>query len=1306
VISQVYGGGGNTGAALKNDFIEIINHTDTAVNLSGWSVQYASATDQNWQVTPLTNFMLQPGQYYLIKEAPGVGGTVDLPTPDATGSILIGAGSGKIALVNNSVALTGVCPSDPAIIDFAGYGTANCFEGSGAAPLLTNTTAALRGNGGCLDTNDNASNFVAGAPNPRNSSSPTNNCAILSGFGSANPNSVATGDSTTLTVQVFPAPNPPSTGISVVADLSSIGGAPNQSFSGAGNIFTFNATVAVGATGGMKSLPVTITDDQARSFAIGILLTVRAPHVVISQVYGGGGNTGSTYANDYVELYNPTSATVTVTGWSLQYASATGTSWTNKQAIGGHIGPGEYFLVSLGSGGGAAAPLPVAPNISGDINMSATSGKIALVSNSNSLSGACPIGASTVVDFVGYGTTANCHEGGANAPPPSNTTAIFRINNGQTDTDQNGADFTAAAPSPRRTAPIEELGPWVADTDPITDGTNAPYDSTITVDFSEPVDVAGAWYNITCSSTGQHNSATVASYNGFRGYHITPNAGFQFGERCTVTIFKDQVHDRDLDDSEPNTDTLFEDYTSSFTVVGAGAPAPYPPSVHLTMGNPSNATPSLSDSNNYLMVKPTYALSYNRDKGTPNWVSWHLDQSWFGSLARLDTFRADPAVPPDWYRVQSTDYVGSGFDRGHMTPNADRDNDNRIPINQETFLMTNMVPQAPDNNQGPWAAFESYLREQAALNGGQEMYIVSGPLGVGGSGSNGRTTNTLADDHVTVPAFTWKVVLILPKGDDDISRASCSSRTIAILIPNTQGIANNPWENYITTVDAIESLTGYDFFSNLPEAVQSCIEAGTNGTNPPGTANQSANTPEDMPAPITLRAALPNNNTPTFSIVGGGPTHGSLSAIGAVSCANGDCVATAIYTPGPDYNGGDSFNFKVNDGNVDSNVSAVIVNVIAVNDPPAPANDSKSTSQDTPLNFPASDLTANDVAGPANENGQALTVTGVSATANTHGTVALSGGMVIYSPDANYSGPASFDYQVCDNGATNGAPDSKCAVASVNVTVALTSLIGLDGVTISGAAYADSYDSSGGYPATKGSLANILSNGAIIIANSGKVWGNVVSTRAGVVISGASKVTGNATAGTTVSRSGSGAVGGTITNNALAPLVRLPAVAACGPPYSSNSGISGSYSYNASTGDLILSGVNIATLANGTYCFHNVTLTNSAQLKVDGPVVIKLTGALNIGGASRLCNITGVPGNLRILSSYSGANGVTINNGANNYMIVYAPQTGVGISGTGRLFGGAVGKTITVSNSGAIHYDTGLRTVWPEILSLIFGPLP
>jgi DNA/RNA endonuclease G (NUC1) len=212
-------------------------------------------------------------------------------------------------------------------------------------------------------------------------------------------------------------------------------------------------------------------------------------------------------------------------------------------------------------------------------------------------------------------------------------------------------------------------------------------------------------------------------------------------------------------------------------------------------------------------------------------VSWHLDPSWYGTLARVDTFRPDPQVDPGWYRVQAFDYAGSGFDRGHMTPNADRDNQNRIPINQETYLMSNMVPQAPDNNQGPWANFEGYLR--TVTDSGSEVYIISGPVGVGGSGSNGGTTTTLANGNITVPANTWKVVLVLPQGTNDISRVDCSTRTIAILMPNTQGIRSDPWESFLTTVDAVEGVTGYDFFSNLPEPIQRCVEAGTNGVNPP-----------------------------------------------------------------------------------------------------------------------------------------------------------------------------------------------------------------------------------------------------------------------------------------------------------------------------------------------------------------------------------------------------------------------------------------------------------------------------------------
>ena len=305
------------------------------------------------------------------------------------------------------------------------------------------------------------------------------------------------------------------------------------------------------------------------------------------------------------------------------------------------------------------------------------------------------------------------------------------------------------------------------------------------------------------------------------------------GEQCTVTILKDRVHDVDLNDVGPNTDTLPADYSWSFTVATGAAP-PYPASVHLTMGNPSNAG---SDPSNYLMEKPEFALSYNRDLGRPNWVSWHLSDEWIGTLTRADTFRPDPQVPPDWYRVQSFDFSGSGFDRGHMTPNADRDKETSIPINQATFLMSNMVAQAPANNQGPWAALEAALRDIVAA--GNELYIVSGPAGVGGTGSafdqNGQpfVTTTLANGHVTVPASTWKVALVLPKADgDDLSRVSCSTRTIAVIMPNNQAI-NADWTTYLTTVDAVEALTGYDFFSNLPEPYQRCIEAGRNGSNPP-----------------------------------------------------------------------------------------------------------------------------------------------------------------------------------------------------------------------------------------------------------------------------------------------------------------------------------------------------------------------------------------------------------------------------------------------------------------------------------------
>ena len=174
VISQVYGGGGNSGALYTNDFIEIFNLSAENVNLTGWSVQYASSTGTSWQVTNLAG-TLAPGQYYLIQESAGAGGPQSLPTADANGSINMSATAGKVALLNSQTPLSGSCPSG--VIDFLGFGAAtNCSETKPTANL-SNTSAAIRAGGGCSDTDDNSADFsIINPPLPRNSAAAENPC--------------------------------------------------------------------------------------------------------------------------------------------------------------------------------------------------------------------------------------------------------------------------------------------------------------------------------------------------------------------------------------------------------------------------------------------------------------------------------------------------------------------------------------------------------------------------------------------------------------------------------------------------------------------------------------------------------------------------------------------------------------------------------------------------------------------------------------------------------------------------------------------------------------------------------------------------------------------------------------------------------------------------------------------------------------------------------------------------------------------------------------------------------------------------
>lgn len=239
-----------------------------------------------------------------------------------------------------------------------------------------------------------------------------------------------------------------------------------------------------------------------------------------------------------------------------------------------------------------------------------------------------------------------------------------------------------------------------------------------------------------------------------------------------------------------------------------------PDNDNLLLGNPSNADTTIGSANNYLMIKPGYTLSYNSVRGTPNWVSWHLSVSDLDTVYRQNNFRSDTTLPASWYHVTDASYKGTGFDRGHHCPSGDRTAS--IASNAATFLMSNILPQAPYNNEKTWAQMEDSIR--AYVRAGNEAYIVMGSYGIGGTGDSGYAA-TIDRGRVTVPASLWKVVVLIPDGDHDLSRITTTSKVIAVIIPNINNVSSN-WKNYRTTVHAIEAATGYNLLSNLPVIVQ------------------------------------------------------------------------------------------------------------------------------------------------------------------------------------------------------------------------------------------------------------------------------------------------------------------------------------------------------------------------------------------------------------------------------------------------------------------------------------------------------
>jgi len=273
------------------------------------------------------------------------------------------------------------------------------------------------------------------------------------------------------------------------------------------------------------------------------------------------------------------------------------------------------------------------------------------------------------------------------------------------------------------------------------------------------------------------------------------------------------------DTSGPDTTGTSSSAAARGVTIGSDAPPTTGDNSNLLFGNPSGAAATVAMMDNYLIDQGYYVESYNSTKGEPNWVSWHLDATNItNASARLNNFAAFSGLLAGWYSVQSNSYTGSGFDRGHNCPSADRTSSTNA--NSATFLMTNMIPQAPQNNQQTWNNLEGYLRDQVVA--GYEVYIIMGSYGTGGTGSNGAA-NTINSGHVNVPSNVWKVAVIIPAGNSDISRVSAGTRVIAVNTPNIQTI-NSDWTQYIVTVRSIETATGYNLLSALPQSVQDAVE--------------------------------------------------------------------------------------------------------------------------------------------------------------------------------------------------------------------------------------------------------------------------------------------------------------------------------------------------------------------------------------------------------------------------------------------------------------------------------------------------
>ena len=322
--------------------------------------------------------------------------------------------------------------------------------------------------------------------------------------------------------------------------------------------------------------------------------------------------------------------------------------------------------------------------------------------------------------------------------------------------------------------------------------------------------------------------------------------------------------------------------------------------LQLQLGNPSGASADTNNHNHYLIQRTVEAIDYSDNLGEPVWASWDLTAADIGTNAR-SSFVTDTNLPANFYRVTTGDYTYSGYDRGHLCPSKDRTES--ATNNDLVFFMSNIMPQAPVNNEGIWGQFEDYCRTLVQSTNNYELLIQCGP-----SGFSGARINT--NGPVSIPDYTWKIVVVVPPGSGlAASRITATNRVIAIKVPNTAA-ATNTWPAYVTSVNQIQVDTGFTFFTALSSSVATALRSKVDGqTNPPPVIFTFAPTNGTAGTSVTVigtnfgsaSAVTFNGASAAFTLISSNqftatvPTNGSSGAI-SITTPSGTAISSNAFT--------------------------------------------------------------------------------------------------------------------------------------------------------------------------------------------------------------------------------------------------------------------------------------------------------------------------------------------------------------------------------------------------------------------------